>query len=53
MEKYFTKRGKSPSAENVEGIAELAHQYVQHWTRTEAQRIVKGDLLILPTKSGM
>ena len=57
MVKSFTKNVKKKmpiiAPKNVEAIAELAQQYVQHWTRTEAQKLVKHELLILPTKWGM
>jgi hypothetical protein len=48
-----SKKKTSPSKSDVANIAELAHQYVQHWARTEAQKLVKDELLILPTKWGM
>ena len=47
------KKTKVPGKKDVANIAELAHQYVQHWARTEAQKLVKDELVILPTKWGM
>jgi hypothetical protein len=47
------KKQSAPSKKEVANIAELAHQYVQHWARTEAQKLVKNELIILPTKWGM
>ena len=43
----------APSAKDVASITDLAQQYVQHWARTEAQKMVKDELVILPTKWGM
>jgi hypothetical protein len=60
MAKLFTANAKKkkptkamPSATDVASITDLAHQYVQHWARVEAQKIVKDELVILPTKWGM
>jgi predicted metal-dependent hydrolase len=57
MAKSFIKNAKktkhAPDQSDVANIAEMAHQYVQNWTRVEAQKMVKDELLILPTKDGM
>jgi hypothetical protein len=59
MVKSFTKNAKKkptkdmPSANDVATITDLAQQYVQHWARTEAQKMAKDELVILPTKWGM
>ena len=55
MAKLLTGKDKrkQPTVAQVANIAELARQYVQTWAREEAQKIVKDELVIIPTKNGM
>ena len=59
MAKSFTQNVKkklppnSPTKDQVEDLAKLAQKYVQNWTRTEAQKMIRDELVILPTKWGL
>lgn len=52
MAKHHTKNYRLDES-SIADIAELAHEYVQHWTRSEAQKLIKEELIILPTKQGL
>jgi hypothetical protein len=53
MAKFSIKNAKSGDANGVQAIVALAQQYVKHWTKTEAQNLAKGELVILPNSWGL
>lgn len=55
MAKSFIKSANKfkPLSGQIEAVAEAAHQYVQNWTRVEAQKMAQRDLVILPTSWGL
>lgn len=53
MAKSRTKRKSSDiDVKDVENLAELASEYVRHWTREQAQSIAKQELVIIPANWG-
>lgn len=53
MVKSRTKRKYSEvDVKDVQNLAELASQYVRHWTKEQAQSIAKQELVIIPATWG-
>lgn len=53
MVKSRTKRKSSDiNVKDVQNLAELASQYVRHWTKEQAQSIAKHELVIIPATWG-